>query len=460
MIVGRVGSTGRSTGPHVHVQESTGRTLSEAQLRSLASKYVTVAGKPLTSYTQGDGFGAGRGHGGIDYPIKAGEPVSVTGKIVAAGSGIGGSACGNAVAFKPPEGPELLICHLQDRSIPPSLAGMSVSSGGGKTNNAIQGTPAANGLMMETSFKGVPRSLRIIPGRTILSFITDYDAWVEEGRPASRDPGVWIPNRFKNWFVSECEYRWRDGDLRVQIEGVTAWGTQKTTVPTFLNYLQSMRESGDAKISSDYYDYIRSIGGLNWKTEDGKDSTEKYCKEAQDLSTFLGQGSDSTLPSGSATSFPQANCKTGDSTKDSIINALYTAGLNTPNAFAGALGNLQEESGFNHNVHNTPIQGVTCVTDSGVPEKCYGLVQWGGSRKVAIVRKCGQTSTLQCQLEFIAQEIKTRGGGMVQAMNSAPSASAAAEIWRNKYEVASGGIAKRQQFAEGIVKQIKCDKPK
>jgi hypothetical protein len=458
-IVGRVGSTGRSTAPHVHIQESTSRTLSEEQLRSLASKYVTVAGKPLTSYTQGQGFGAGRGHAGIDYPINAGEPVSVTGTIVAAGSGVGGSACGNGVAFKPPEGPELLICHLQDKSIPPNLAGMSVSSGGGKNNPTIQGSPATSGLMVETSFKGVPRALRIIPGRTILSFITDYDAWVEEGRPASRDPGVWIANRFKNWFVSECEYRWREGDLRVQIEGVTAWGTIKTTVPTFQNYLKSMRESGDAKISSNYYDYIRSIGGLNWITESGKDSTEERCPEAQALSTFLSQGSDSTSPSDTSTSFPQANCKTGDGTKDSIINALYSAGLNTPNAFAGALGNLQEESNFNPNVHNTSIQGVTCKTDSGVPEKCYGLAQWGGSRKIRAIQKCGQTSTLQCQLEFMVQEIKQRGGGTVQAMNSATSASAAAEIWRRQYEVASGGIAKRQQFAEQIVKQIKCDKP-
>ncbi len=460
-IVGRVGSTGRSTGPHVHVQESTGRTLSEAQLRSLASKYITVAGKSLTSYTQGDGFGAGRSHGGIDYPIKAGEPISVTGKIISAGAGVGGSACGNGVAFQPPEGPELLICHLQDKSIPPNIAGLNVTSGGGKSNPTIQGSPATSGLMVETSFKGVPRALRIIPGRTILSFITDYDAWVEEGRPASRDPGVWIPNRFKNWFVSECEYRWREGDVRVQIEAVSAWGTSKVTVPTFQNYLQSMRTSGDAKISSDYYDYIRSIGGLNWKTEDGKDSTEVYCKEAQELSTFLGQGGDSTSPSpsGSNTSFPPGACKTGDPTKDSIINALYSAGLNTPNAFAGALGNIQEESNFNPNIHNTPIQGVTCVTDSGVPEKCYGLVQWGGSRKIQAVRKCGQTSTLQCQLEFVVQEIKQRGGGMVQSMNRAASASAAAETWRRQYEVASGGIAKRQQFAEQIVKQIKCAKP-
>jgi hypothetical protein len=154
--------------------------------------------------------------------------------------------------------------------------------------------------------------------------------------------------------------------------------------------------------------------------------------------------------------YPAANCKTGDAAKDAIINALYSAGLKTPNAFAGALGNIQEESQFNPNIHNTSIQGATCVTDSGVPEKCYGLVQWGGSRKTQAIAKCGQTSTLQCQLEFVVQEIKRRGGGLVEGMNSARTASAAAEVWRRKYEVASGGIAKRQQFAEQIVKQITC----
>jgi len=350
------------------------------------------------------------------------------------------------------------LAHLKAESIPPNIAGLTTSSGGGKNNPTIQGSPTANGLNVETSFNGVPRALRIIPGRTILSFITNYDSWVEEGRPTTTDPGVWIAGRFKNWFVNECDYKWRDGNLRVQIEGVSAWGSTTITVPTFDNYLKGLQGAGDIKMTSNYYDYIRSLGGLSWKTEDGKDSTEVNCPESQQLSAALSQGSNSTDPGATDTkgSYPAANCKTGDATKDAIINALYSAGLKTPNAFAGALGNIQEESQFNPNIHNTSIQGVTCVTDSGVPEKCYGLVQWGGSRKTQAIAKCGQTSTLQCQLEFVVQEIKQRGGGLVEGMNSSRTASAAAEIWRRKYEVASGGIAKRQQFAEQIVKQITC----
>ena len=459
-IVGRVGSTGNSSAPHVHIQESTGRrTLSEAQLRQLAGKYVTVAGKSLTSYSQEDGFGAGRDHAGLDYLIKEGEPIGVTGKIIAAGPNVGGRRCGNGLAFQPPEGPELLICHLKDKSIPPNIAGLTVSSGGGKPGQAIQSSPSVQGLVIETGFKGVPRALRIIPGRTILSFITNYDEWVEQGRPKSLDPGVWIPNRFKNWFVNECEYTWRGGDLKIQIEAINAWGTIGVSSPTFDEYLKGMKKSGDIKISKNYYDYIRSIGDLNWKLPDGKDSTEVYCAEAQKLSQALSQGGDSTQPADTTGSFPAANCKTGDPTKDSIINALYSAGLKTPNAFAGALGNLQHESKLDPNIHNTSSQGVTCVTDSGAPEKCYGIAQWGGGRKVKALAKCKQTSTLQCQLELMVQEIKQRGGGLVEKMNSAKSPSAAAEVWRTDYEVGTGGVPERQKEAESISKSIKCTKP-
>lgn len=467
-FVGRVGSTGSSKGPHLHAElgpftNAGGR--GQPVQSSDVDPYVLIGGKPASAWGVYSPYGPRSSgfHYGIDFSGPGpggqninGQPVSITGGATVVESGRRGGY-GNTVIIKRPDGKEMILAHLQDNSIPPNIAGLTTSSGGGKNNPSIQGSPTANGLNVETSFKGVPRALRIIPGRTILSFVTDYDAWVEGRRPATTDPGVWIAGRFKNWFVNECDYKWRDGDLRVQIEGVSAWGTTQITVPTFDNYLKGLKDAGDIKITSTYYDYIRSIGGLSWKI-DGKDSTEVNCPESQQLSAALSQGPNSTDPSATDTrgSYPAANCKTGDAAKDAIINALYSAGLKTPNAFAGALGNIQEESQFNPNIHNTSIQGVTCVTDSGVPEKCYGLVQWGGSRKTQAIAKCGQTSTLQCQLEFVVQEIKQRGGGLVEGMNSSRTASAAAEIWRRKYEVASGKIAKRQQFAEQIVKQITC----
>ena len=465
-VVGRVGSTGSSTGPHLHAQWADGRPITADQVR----EFVKISGTVTSPY----GDPARSRHLGVDIGGNDRAPVSIfNGASVAS---VGETKCtvenvrsdkcgdrfGNNVTINTPKG-QMILAHLAPQSIPPNIAGLSTSSGGGKNSPTIQGSPTTSGLTVETSFKGVPRALRIIPGRTILSFITDYDAWVEEGRPASRDPGVWIANRFKNWFVSECEYRWRDGDLRVQIEGVTAWGTIKTTVPTFQNYLKSMRESGDAKISSNYYDYIRSIGGLNWITESGKDSTEERCPEAQALSTFLSQGSDSTSPSDTSTSFPQANCKTGDGTKDSVINALYSAGFNTPNAFAGVLGNFQKESGINFNVHNGASPGAGCgSTPSRVLGTVgYGLAQWCGSRADDLANnyKCGRNCSLQQQLSFLVSELKGYGG-MISRMNQAKSAGDAAIIFRREFERPQAlDAANRAALAEQVVKQIKCDKP-
>jgi hypothetical protein len=477
----RMGDSGSSTGSHLHAQwTDRNRPITAEQVR----KYVDVPGTVSSTYLDPKRTD----HRGVDIANNLGTPMclkdGVSVKQVADAkcpNGQGkGSKCGapgfegfgNAVVISTPEG-DIILAHLDPGGIPSNIEGLRSSSGGGKGRPNIQAAPVTQGLTVETSFNGVPRSLRIIPGQTILSFISDYDAWVENGGPRGRDngrdPGVWIPQRFANWFVTQCGYKWREGNLRVNIEARSAWGTGMVSVPTFGDYLTGMRKSGDIKNTKDYFGYIRSIGDLNWKIEkDGKfkDSTDEYCAEASWWTQNAGStpGSSSTDPVDTQGSFPAANCRTGNAAQDEIINALYSAGLKTPNAFAGALGNLQEESNFNPNIHNTPIQGLTCVTDSsnppaGRPEKCYGLVQWGGVRKVNALRKCGQVSTLQCQLEFMVQEIRQRGGGLVEGMNAARSASAAAEIWRRQYEVASGGIAKRQQFAEQIARQIKCDRP-
>jgi len=467
-FVGKVGDTGNSYGSHVHVEAVPRNSVTETELDSLVSKYVKFAGK-----SRGRGF-SGHGYPGIDYPAPEGTPIYIIGgasvsQIESTGCTNGDKRCGggfgNSLLIKTPEGKVLRLAHLQGKSIPPNLPGLTSSDSGGNTEPTIATAPSNKALTIETSFKGVPRALRITPGRTVLSFVTDYDKWLDNGGPRgqdpSTDPGVWIPSRFRNWFVGEVDFVWRQGDLRVNIEASNAWGNSVISAPTFSEYLQGKKGAGEFEKTNDYYGYIRSIGDLCFpiKKEDGKlsDSCKENCREAQEFYKKYGSGTqEDTGANGSSGSFPAANCKTGDPKKDAIINALYSAGLKTPNALAGALGNLQAESGFDHNVHNTSKQGTTCVTVSGVPEKCYGLVQWGGSRKTEIIAKCGQTSTLQCQLEFMVQEVKKRGGGVVEGMNSASSASAAAEIWRTKYEVGSGGIAERQQYAEQIVKTITC----
>ena len=470
-FVGRVGSTGRSTGPHVHIQESISRTLTEAQLKELAGKYVTVAGKSLTSYTQGQGFGAGRNHQGIDFPIKEGESIRVVGQIIASGTNVGGADCGNGVAFKPPEGPELLICHLQDRSIPPNLPGLTSSASGGNTSPTISQAPSNKSLTVETSFKGVPRALRITPGRTILSFITDYDKWVDnsghKGGDNSTDPGVWIPNRFRNWFINEVEYLWRQGDLEVNLQAANPWGNSIISAPTFAEYLSGQRKAGEFEKTNDYYGYIRSVGDLCFPITkaDGKlsSSCKELCKEAQEF--YRKFGADTGTPESGDTvgSFPAANCKTGNASEDTIINALYSAGMKTPNAFAGVLGNMQKESGINFNIHNTSRAGSGCSgTPSSVLGKVgYGLVQWCGSRAddLANKYKCGRNCSLNQQLAFLKFELESGYKGMISQMNSAKSAGDAAIIFRRDFERPNAADSQdRRDAAENIVKQIKCDR--
>ena len=476
VLVGRVGSTGESTGPHLHVElgpftqaGGRGQPITAADV----DPYVLIGGKPASAWGVYSPYGPRSGgmHYGIDFsgPGPGGEningqPVTVVGgATIVEGGGRGGF--GNAVIIKRPDGKEMILAHLQDKSIPSNIAGLTTSSGGGKSKPTISGSPATQGLTMETSFKGIPRSLRIIPGRTILSFITDYDAWVEEGRPASRDPGVWIPNRFKNWFVNECEYRWREGDLRVQIEAVSAWGTQLTRVPTFTNYLKSMRDSGDAKMTSNYYDYIRSLGGLNWKV-DGKDSTELYCPEAQNLSEFLTQGSDSTSPTDVATSFPPGTCKIGDPAKDSIINGLMSAGLKTREALAGALANMEKESGVNFNVHNgsSPGRGCGSTPSRVLGTTGYGLVQWCGSRAddLANTYKCGRNCSLDQQLSFLKKELEGKYKSTVDKMNNSKTPEKAMEWFMREFEVPRDPefeVGNRSPAARKYFNQIKCDKP-
>lgn len=479
-FVGRIGNTGRSDGAHLHVETVPRGSGTETQLDTLVSKYISFPGK-----SRGRGFG-GHGYPGIDYPAPKGSPITIqNGALVVEvrdtncveGDRICGGGFGNAIVIQTPEGTKLLLAHLDQSTIPPNIAGMTSASGGGKGKTNMQASPATQGLTVETSFNGVPRSLRIIPGQTILSFISDYDAWVDNGGPRgqdnSRDPGVWIPQRFSGWFVTQCGYKWREGNLRVNIEGRSAWGTSKVTVPTFGDYLEGMRKAGDIKNTTDYYGYIRSIGDLNWKIEkDGKfvDSTEELCAEAQYWAEKVGStpGSSSTNPTDTQSSFPAANCRTGDPKKDAVINALYSVGINTPTAFAGVLGNFQAESGIQANRHNLSNPGSGCSSTSGGPlgSVGYGIAQWCGSRQTNIFNKCGRSSSLSCELSFMVDEIRTgrdvfpiNGVTIQQAMNESGTPSEAADNWNKYFERGPGGIQERRDFANQIASQIKCDKP-
>jgi hypothetical protein len=202
------------------------------------------------------------------------------------------SGYGNYVVINTPKG-KILLGHLADGTRAPAT-GTQIGTGS-KVGTGVQTAPTSLGAELTTSFRGIPRALRIIPGRTILSFITKYDEWVEQGRPASIDPGIWIAGRFSRWFVKDVNYQWGQGDLRVSLSGITDWGnlTSRLNTPTFEEYLAA---SG-FKETKDYYGYIRSAGDLCWKLKSGKTSCEELCADAQLFQNYLRAGQDQADPS-------------------------------------------------------------------------------------------------------------------------------------------------------------------
>jgi hypothetical protein len=471
-----MGNSGSSTGPHVHIQWTDEGFISLEDVR----RYIDVQG------TFTSGWGVSRGattHKGVDIANPIGTPICLKpgvtlfevleSKCPNNGASCGrGGGFGNFVAVKVPGGREMLLAHLSPDSDFTGATSFNASSGGGKGLPSLQSSPAAEGLLVETSFKGVPRALRITPGRTILSFITDYDSWVENGGPRGRDndtdPGVWIPRRFSNWFVKTCEYKWRDGDLRVNIEGVSQWGTTRTSVPTFTNYLEQMRESGEIKSTSDYYGYIRSIGDLHWKAEDPKDgklkdSTEFNCPEAQAWAEAFSSGPDSTQPPaapGSVQSvYPTAKCqyrgsKYNQSIVQGIIDASYAGGIRTKEGFAGVVGNAIHESRLDPRARGD--------RGPGCPEGAcaWGIFQWNSRRQELIdfARAAGKSpNDFGLQMQFYVYELKNKERATVPAVNAARGVRAATIAFEVNYERAGvKNYPSRISAAQEIFNDLSC----
>lgn len=481
-FVGKIGNTGNSRGAHLHAEWVDKRPITEADVR----RYVRF-GKPVVVTS---GYRSPRpDHNGIDLAApgdSTGVPLYIQGgaSVINAQTNctLGDTGCGgrfgNNVLISTPEG-NMILAHLQQGTIPSNIAGLTAQSGGGKTLPSVQSSPVAEGLLIETAFKGVPRALRIIPGRTILSFITDYDAWLENeghrGKDTQTDPGVWIPKRFSNWFIKACEYKWRDGDLRVNVEAASQWGTARTSVPTFPKYLQQMAKDGIIKNTTDYYGYIRSIGDLNWrvKGEDGKmkDSTEVECPEAQGWANNSGasSGPDTTSPSGVQSAFPTAQCQyTGSryprDRVQGIIDAARAAGITSKAAYAGIVGNaiIESRQGTELNPQAVNFKG------------CAGIFQWcdrRGNLQRFAQSKGKSEFDFVTQMQFFVAEI-TRGSGytdttsfrdgdFIAIMNRQTDPNRAAFEFNRLYEraVKRGGLqadAERRAAAEEIFNNLNC----
>ena len=112
-VVGRIGSTGRSSGPHLHIETGNGYGGSGGYIPQNVMDNIIVDGKPLSSYEMGDGLGAGRNHGGFDYPIRSGAPITLKGNLKLSEYDSGYNAgYGNSIIITDGNGRQYLLGHL------------------------------------------------------------------------------------------------------------------------------------------------------------------------------------------------------------------------------------------------------------------------------------------------------------------------------------------------------------
>ncbi len=489
----KMGNSGSSTGPHLHAEWGDGRTGSRPITAEDVRKYISVEGVVTSSYGPRSSPG-GKGstnHRGVDIANNIGTPICLNpgvtvNDIANPGCPNNGRACGpgsygNSVVVNTPEGP-MLLAHLSPDSDFSGAGSPAVNNPGADTNpgskygDGVQAAPSPVGVTIETEFNGIPRALRIVPGRTILYFISEYDAWVEDGRRKDLDPGVWIPDRFSRWFISEANYLWTKGDLRVKLTGVSDWGAStggaRIKAPSWKKYLSTQ----GFKETKDYYGYIRSLGDLCWNLSDGRTSCEVECAEAENIRAFLQKGNDPasfpqapdlTPPSSVTSSFPTARCRYVGSKYprdrvQGIINAARQAGITSKAGFAGVVGNAIVES-----FDRLDPRAKNNNTKYGF-DGCVGIFQWcdrrAGLRK--FVQSRGKPVSAEFdfneQMAFFVAEL-TPGSGftddvsIVAILNSQTDPSSAAFQFNSKYERAVGQKdPERQAAAREIFSDLDC----
>jgi hypothetical protein len=121
-ILGAIGSTGYSSGPHLHIETGDGYGGAGGTIPKNVLDNVFIGGVPLSKLSQGDGLGAGRGHKGFDYSANTGSPISIGSnlKFVEYDEGYN-AGYGNSLIIIDESGNKYLLGHLSSGPTPSAL---------------------------------------------------------------------------------------------------------------------------------------------------------------------------------------------------------------------------------------------------------------------------------------------------------------------------------------------------